>query len=93
MAADDGDLALVGVRAGDLAEEASRTDDVEGRDTEDAAGVVDTGLLQGLGDDRDGGVNGVGDDEKVRVGGSTGNSGSKVADDARVGLYITVSLR
>ena len=60
---DDCHPALVGVRASDLREEAGRTDNVEGGDTENPARVIYTGLLENLGDDRDSGVDGVGDDE------------------------------
>lgn len=60
---DDRHPTLVGVRASDLREEASRTDNVEGGDTENPARVIYTGLLENLGDDRDSGVDGVGDDE------------------------------
>ena len=71
MATDDGDFAFVGVNAGDFGEEAGGTDDVEGGDAEDAAGVVDAGFLEDLGDDGDGRVDGVGDDEDVGFGGDT----------------------
>ena len=93
MAADDGDLAFVGVGAGDFGEEACGADDVEGGDAEDAAGVVDTSLLQDLGDDGDGGVDGVGDDEEVSLGGDTGNSSGKVANDGGVGLWMPISMK
>jgi hypothetical protein len=52
----DGDLLGGGVGGLDLGDEARGTDDVQGGDTEEALGVVDTGGLVDLGDDGDGGV-------------------------------------
>ena len=86
VTADDGDTEFLGVDASDAGKEAGGTDDVEGSDTEDAAGVVNTSLLQDLGDDGDGGVDGVGDDKEVSLRGDTGNSSGKVANDGGVGL-------
>ena len=93
MTTDDGNLAVVGVRASDLTEEASSTDNIKGGDTENAAGVVDTGLLQRLRDNGDGGVDGVGDDEEVRLRRDTGDGGGEVADNRRVGLRSHVRMR
>lgn len=49
-------------------------------------GVVDTGLLEDLGDDGDGRVDGVGNDTNASLGGGLGGSGGEVADDRGVGL-------
>lgn len=59
----DGCLGRVGLN--ETGKEASGTDDVEGGDTKDAAGVKDTSFFEGGGDNGDGGVDGVGDDEDV----------------------------
>ena len=56
MATDDGDVLVLGVGALDLADEARGTDDIEGRDTEEALGVVDALGLEDLGSDGNGGV-------------------------------------
>jgi hypothetical protein len=87
VATDDGDNGLLGVRVGDLAEEARGTDDVEGGDTKDAAGVEDTGLLKNLSDDGDRRVDGVGDNENMRFGRDAGYGASEVADDGGVRLW------
>jgi len=60
VAANDGNRSLSGVGARDAGKEAGRTDDVEGRDTEEARGVVRAGFFKGARDDGDGGVDGVG---------------------------------
>ena len=53
---DDGDLLVGGVGVLDLGDEAGGTDNVQGGDTEETLGVVDTGGLVDLGDDGDGRV-------------------------------------
>lgn len=83
VAADNGDLVLAGRLglASDGGGEGSGTDNVEGGDAEETAGVVRTGLLQGLGEDGDGRVDGVGDDEDEGVRASVGNGlGKRLAD-------------
>ena len=88
MTADDGDTEFLGVDASDAGKEARGTDDVEGGDTEDAAGVVDTSFLEDLRDDGDGAVDGVGDDEDVGLGCDTADGGGEVTDDRGVGLKV-----
>jgi hypothetical protein len=56
VASNDGDSLIGGVGALDLRDEAGSTDDVEGGDTEQALGVVDTLGLEDLRDNGDGGV-------------------------------------
>lgn len=56
VATDDGDVLAGGVGVLELGDEARGTDDVEGGDTEEALGVVDTPGLEDLGGDGDGGV-------------------------------------
>jgi len=55
------------------------------------AGVEDTSLFESLGNDWDGRVDGVGDDEDVSIWSNTGNSGSEVADNGGVGLCFNVN--
>lgn len=56
VATDDGDLLASRVGLLDLRDEARGADDIEGGDTEQALGVIDTLGLVDLGDDGDGGV-------------------------------------
>lgn len=49
-------------------------------------GVENTLLLEDFGDDRDGGVDWVGDDENERLGGGRGDACGQVSDDACVDL-------
>jgi hypothetical protein len=56
VATDDGDVLAGGVGALQLGDEAGSADDIEGGDTEEALGVVDTLGLEDLGGDGDGGV-------------------------------------
>lgn len=56
VAADDGDVLVGWVGVVDLGDEARGADNVEGGDTEDAAGVVHTSGLEDLSGDGDGGV-------------------------------------
>jgi hypothetical protein len=65
---DDGNVDILGVLALDLRDEAGGTNDIKGGDTEETLGVVDTVLLEDFSEDRDGGVDGVGDDEEVGLG-------------------------
>lgn len=54
VTADDGDGCLSGVGFDDAGEETLSADDVEGGDTEYAAGVEDACFFKGGGDDGDG---------------------------------------
>jgi hypothetical protein len=69
-----------------LGDEAGGADDVEGGHAEELLGVVDTLALEDLGCDRDGAVDGVGDDEDVGVGAVVGGVFGEVADDGGVGV-------
>jgi hypothetical protein len=87
VATDDSHDGVIGGSTSDRSQEACSTDNVKGSDTEDAAGVEDTSLFEGPGNDGDGGVDGVGDDKDVSIGSNTGDSRSKVADNGGVGLF------
>jgi hypothetical protein len=91
VAADDGDVLVLGVGALDLADEAGGADDVEGGDAEEAAGVVDAAGLEDLGGDGDGRVDGVADDEDVGLGAVLGAGLGQVADDGGVGVEQVVT--
>ena len=69
-----------------LGDEARGADDVKGGDTEETLGVVDTSLLQDLGGDGNGAVDGVGDNEDVGLGRVLGDGLGEVADDGGVGV-------
>lgn len=86
VATNDSDLLVGGVGALDLGDEARGADDVEGGDTEEALGVVDTGLLHDLSGDGNGAVDRVGDDEDVGLGAVLGDGLGEVADDGGVGV-------
>jgi hypothetical protein len=86
VAADDLDVGLGRVGLGELGDKGRGADDVEGGDAEEPAGVEDAGLLVDLGDDGDGRVDGVGDDEHVRLGRRLGRRLREVADDGGIGL-------
>ena len=86
VATDDGDVRVLGLGAGDSRQERRGTDNVEGRDTEEALRVVDAGLLEDLGDDRDGRVDRVGDDSEASLGRDLGGGLGEVANDRGVGL-------
>jgi hypothetical protein len=86
VAADNGDLLVGRVGGLDLGDEARSADDVEGGDTEQALGVVDTLGLEDLGNNGDGRVDRVGDDQDVGVRGSFGSSLGEVTDDRGIGV-------
>lgn len=86
VTAHDGDRRVKRVCAGDAGEEARGTDDVEGGDTEELPGVEGAGFGGDGGYDRDGRVDGVGDDEDVCIRRDTGNGGREVANDACISL-------
>lgn len=91
VATDDGDVLVLGVSALDLGDEAGSADDVEGGDTEELLGVVDALGLEDLLADGDGGVDGVGDDEELGLGGRVGNGLGEVADNGGVGVEEVVT--
>ena len=51
-------------------------------------GVIDTVLLEDFSDNRDGGVDGVGDDQDVRLGAVLGARLGEGLDDRRVGVLL-----
>lgn len=91
VTANDGDGLISRVGLLDLGDEAGSADDIEGGDTEEALGVVDTLLLEDLSNDGDGAVDGVGDDEDVGVGGRLGGGLGQVADDGGVGVEEVIT--
>lgn len=86
VSTDDGDVDVLGVGVLDLAEESRGPDDVEGGDTEESLLVKDTGLLEHLGEDGDGRVDRVGNNQDVGLGRVLGNGLGEVSDDRGVGV-------
>jgi len=72
--------------ANDAGREAGGPDDVESCDAEQPSRVQDASFLKSCGYDRYGGVDGVGDDKNVGLGGYSRYRSSEVADDRGVGL-------
>lgn len=54
--------------------------------------IEDIVLLEGLNDDRHGGINRIGDDKNESIGASGCNSSSKVSDNTSVYLDVSVSI-
>ena len=87
VSADDGDGQLLRVLlASDGSDEGLRADHIESGDTKELLGVEDVGLLQDLGSDGDSRVDGVGDDENVRLGAVLCDALDETFDDASVDL-------
>lgn len=91
MTSNNDNVLVYGVGALDLADEAGCAHDIEGGDTKQALGVVDTGLLEDLGDNGHGAVDGVGDDEDFGIRGGFGSGFGEVADDGGVGVEEIVT--
>jgi hypothetical protein len=64
---DNGDLDILGVRTLDFRNETRGTDNIKSGNTIETLGVENTSLLEGFSENRDGGVDRVGDDEEVSV--------------------------
>lgn len=91
VATDNGDVLVLGVGALDLGNESGGTDNIEGGDTEEGLGVVDTLSLENLLDDGDSRVDGVGDDQELGLGSSLSSGLGEVADDGGVGVEEIVT--
>jgi hypothetical protein len=89
MSTDNGNVRPTGVCTGDRCEETRGANDIERGHTEEAGGVEGPGLLEYGGTDWYGAVYGVGDDEDMGFWCGFADGGSKVADDAGVGLGST----
>lgn len=87
----DGDILVLGVGVLKLADESAGANDIEGGNTEETPGVVDTTGLENLGADGDGGVDGVGDDEEVGFRARLGGGLGKIADNGSVGVEEIVT--
>ena len=93
VAADDNNVLVGRVGVLDLGDEARGADNVEGGDTEQTAGVVDTGLLQDLGGDGNGAVDRVGDDQDVGVGAVLSDRLGEVTNNGGVGVEQVLKAR
>lgn len=91
VTSDDGDVGVLGLRSLDLGQKGGRPDNVEGGDTKQPLGVKDTLLLQDLGEDGDGRVDGVGDDQDTSVGGVLGGGLGEVTDNGSVGVEEVIT--
>jgi hypothetical protein len=91
VATDNSDGLLSGVGLLNLRNESRGSDDVKGGDTEDLLGVVDTLGLEDLSNNGDGGVDGVGDNENLGLGGKVSNTLGKIADNGGVGVEQIVT--
>jgi hypothetical protein len=89
--AHDDDVLIRRIRALDLAHGAGSTNHIQGGNTEQTLGVIDTGLLEDLADNWDSRVHGVGYNEDVGVGGGLSNGFGKVTDDRGVGVEEIVA--
>lgn len=87
----DGDVDVLGVGILDLTKESGSSDNVEGGNTEETLLVEDTGLLEDLSEDGDGGVDRVGDDEDVSLGAVLSDSLGEISDDRGVGVEQVVT--
>lgn len=92
MTTNDGDGQLLGVSpASDLGNEGLGTDDVEGGDTKETLGVEDALGLEDLSSDRDGRVDGVGDDEDEGLGGDLGGNLDETLHNASIDVEEIVT--
>lgn len=86
VSTDNSDVDVLGVGVLDLGQESGSSDDIEGGDTEESLLVEDVSLLEDLGEDWDGGVDRVGDDQDVGLRGVFGDGLGEGLDDRGVGV-------
>lgn len=92
MATDDRDLDLGGVLlAGVFLGESLGTDNIQGGDTEETLGIEGASGFEDLSGNRDGRVNGVGDNQDESLGAEFGNTLNQVPDDTSVDLEQVVT--
>ena len=88
----NGDLGLGGVLlARVFLDEGLSADNVEGGHTEEALRVKDASGFEHLSGNRDGRVDGVGDDQNESLGGELGNALDEIADNAGVNLEQVIT--
>lgn len=93
VATNDGDVGGLRVRASNARQEGGRARGVERGHTEEALGVVHTGLLEHLSDDRHRRVDGVRDDADVSLWGDLSHDLGEVTDNRGVRLYKLIHVR
>lgn len=87
VTANDGDGQVLGLLlASEASNEGLSADNVEGGDTEETLGVEDVLGLEDLSGDRDGGVDGVRDDEDEGLGGDLSSNLDKTLDDTGIDI-------
>ena len=91
MTTDDGDVALSGFQTESITDELTSTDRVQFGNTHDLARIMDTHLLEGFSEDRDGGVDRVANNEDASLRTSLSASLSKVHGNTGVGVEEIVT--
>jgi hypothetical protein len=92
VSTNDGDCELrAGLLASNLGNKGLGTNDIEGGDTKESLGVEDALGLEDLGSDRNGRVDGVGNDEDVSLGGDLGGNLNEALDNASVDVEQVVT--
>lgn len=92
VATDDRNDGLAWVaRTSELSDKGLGTDDIESGDTEKLLGVKLAGGFEDLGSDRDGAVNGVGDDQDVRLRAPLSDAVDDTLDDTGVDLEEVIT--
>lgn len=92
MSTNNRDGGLRGVLlASPFLDESLSTDNIQGGDTEETLGVENTGSLEDLGGNGDGGVDGVGNDENESLGAELCNALDKSLDNTGVDLEEVVT--
>lgn len=86
VSTDNGDGLLSWVGLLDLGDEAGCADDIQGGDTEELLWVVDTSLLEDLGNNWDGGVDWVGNDQDGSIWSGLSSGLGEVANNGGVGV-------
>ena len=79
------------MQTGELLGESLGTNNVKGGDTEQTLGVENTGVLEDLGGNGDGGVDGVGDDKDESLGAVLGDTLDQITDNAGVDLEKVIT--
>lgn len=91
VSTDNGDMGIGWRDVADPRKESSSSDDVEGGYAKYVSGVEDIRLFEGSGDDGDGGVDGVGNDEDIGFWGDFGDDFDQAFDDAGVDVEEVIA--
>jgi len=91
VSTNNGDILISWVGVLDFGNESGSTNDIEGSDTEETLGVVDTCRFENFGDNWDGAVYWVGDNQDVGIWGTLGSGFGKIADNGSIGVEKIVT--